>query len=108
MYIFLNILAFTLIIFIHELGHFLCAKLFKVKVEVFSIGIGPSLFKIKIKETEYKVSPIFLGGYCKLKGADHLENEIKLNRQLEADKDSIFGISHFKKILIYFAGLFLI
>ncbi|BCR20731.1 RIP metalloprotease RseP [Borrelia miyamotoi] len=104
MYIFLNILAFTLIIFIHELGHFLCAKLFKVKVEVFSIGIGPSLFKIKIKDTEYKVSPIFLGGYCKLKGSDHLENEIKLNRQLEADKNSIFGISHFKKILIYFAG----
>ncbi|AJW72946.1 RIP metalloprotease RseP [Borrelia hermsii] len=104
MYIFLSILAFTFIIFIHELGHLLFAKLFKVKVEVFSIGIGPSLFKIKIKETEYRFSPIFLGGYCKLKGSEHLENELKLNRQLEADKDSIFGISHFKKILIYFAG----
>ncbi|BDU63199.1 putative zinc metalloprotease [Candidatus Borrelia fainii] len=104
MYIFLSILAFTFIIFIHELGHLFFAKLFKVKVEVFSIGIGPSLFKFKIKDTEYRFSPIFLGGYCKLKGAEHLENELRLNRQLEADRDSIFGISNFKKILIYFAG----
>ncbi|AYE36015.1 RIP metalloprotease RseP [Borrelia turcica IST7] len=104
MYILLSILGFTLIIFIHELGHFLFAKLFKVKVEVFSIGIGPSIFKFKIKDTEYRFSPIFLGGYCKLKGAEHLENELKLNREIEADKDSIFGISNFKRILIYFAG----
>ncbi|AHH08080.1 RIP metalloprotease RseP [Borrelia anserina] len=104
MSIFLSVLSFSFIIFIHELGHFLFAKLFKVKVEVFSVGIGPSLFKIKIKDTEYRFSPIFLGGYCKLKGAEHLENELRLNRQLEADKDSIFGISNFKKILIYFAG----
>ncbi|AHH10273.1 RIP metalloprotease RseP [Borrelia coriaceae] len=104
MYIVLSILAFTFIIFIHELGHLLFAKLFKVKVEIFSIGIGPSIFKIKIKDTEYRFSPIFLGGYCKLKGAEHLENELRLNKELEADVDSIFGISHFKRILIYFAG----
>ncbi|ETZ18170.1 Membrane endopeptidase, M50 family protein [Borrelia duttonii CR2A] len=104
MYIFFSILAFTFIIFIHELGHLFFARLFKVKVEVFSIGIGPSLFKIKIKDTEYRFSPIFLGGYCKLKGSEHLEHELRLNKQLEADKDSIFGISHFKRILIYFAG----
>ncbi|WKC57700.1 RIP metalloprotease RseP [Borrelia sp. P9F1] len=104
MYIVLSMLGFTLIIFIHELGHFLFAKLFKVKVEVFSIGIGPSVFKFKVRDTEYRFSPIFLGGYCRLKGAEHLENELKLNRQIEADRDSLFGISNFKRILIYFAG----
>ncbi|WP_024654136.1 RIP metalloprotease RseP [Borrelia persica] len=104
MYIFFSILAFTFIIFVHELGHLLFAKLFKVKVEIFSIGIGPSLFKFKIKDTEYRFSPIFLGGYCKLKGSEHLENELRLNKELEADKDSIFGVSHFKRMLIYFAG----
>ncbi|QMU98927.1 RIP metalloprotease RseP [Borrelia sp. A-FGy1] len=104
MYIFLSILGFTLIIFVHELGHFLFAKLFKVKVEIFSVGIGPSIFKFKIKDTEYRFSPFFLGGYCKLKGSEHLENELKLNREIEADKDSLFGISNFKRILIYFAG----
>ncbi|UER67327.1 RIP metalloprotease RseP [Borrelia sp. BU AG58] len=104
MYILLGILGFTLIVFVHELGHFLFAKLFKVKVEVFSIGMGPSIFKFKMGDTEYRFSPIFLGGYCRLKGSEHLENELKLNRQIEADKDSIFGISNFKRILIYFAG----
>lgn len=67
MYIFLSILAFTFIIFIHELGHLFFAKLFKVKVEVFSIGIGPSLFKFKIKDTEYRFSPIFWEGIVSLK-----------------------------------------
>ncbi|AWG42515.1 RIP metalloprotease RseP [Candidatus Borreliella tachyglossi] len=99
-----SLLGFSLIIFIHELGHFLFAKLFRVKVEVFSVGIGPSIFKFKVKGTEYRFSPIFLGGYCKLKGAEHLGNELRLGRQIEADKDSLFGISNFKKILIYFAG----
>ena len=104
MHILLSIVGFTLIIFIHELGHFLFAKIFKVKVEVFSIGIGPSIFKFKVRDTEYRFSPIFLGGYCKLKGAEHLENELKLNRQIEADRDSLFGVSNFKRILIYLAG----
>lgn len=104
MYILFSVLALSFIIFIHELGHFLFAKLFKVKVEVFSVGIGPSILKFKINNTEYRLSPILLGGYCKLKGFDHLEKELKANKELEADKDSLFGISHFKKILIYFAG----
>ncbi|MGF7101534.1 RIP metalloprotease RseP [Borreliella kurtenbachii] len=104
MYILFSVLALSFIIFIHELGHFLFAKLFKVKVEVFSVGIGPSILKFKINNTEYRLSPILLGGYCKLKGFDHLEKELKANKELKADKDSLFGISHFKKILIYFAG----
>ncbi|AJA89962.1 zinc metalloprotease [Borreliella chilensis] len=104
MYILFSVLALSFIIFIHELGHFLFAKLFKVKVEVFSVGIGPSILKFKINNTEYRLSPILLGGYCKLKGFDHLEKELKADKELEADKDSLFGISHFKKILIYFAG----
>ncbi|QFI14271.1 RIP metalloprotease RseP [Borrelia sp. CA_690] len=104
MYILFSVLALSFIIFIHELGHFLFAKLFKVKVEVFSVGIGPSILKFKINDTEYRLSPILLGGYCKLKGFDHLEKELKANKELEADKDSLFGISHFKRILIYFAG----
>ncbi len=68
------------------------------------MGIGPSILKFKINSTEYRLSPIILGGYCKLKGFDHLEKELKANKELEADKDSLFGISHFKRILIYFAG----
>ena len=59
------------LIFIHEGGHFLAARFFKVKVEAFSIGFGPKLFKKKGKETEYSLSLIPFGGYVKMTG----ENE---------------------------------
>lgn len=58
------------LVFFHELGHFLFARLFGVRVEVFSIGFGPKLFKKKIGETEYAVSVIPLGGYVKMYGDD--------------------------------------
>ena len=56
------------LIFIHEGGHFLAARLSKVKVEEFSIGFGPKIFKKKGKETEYSLSLIPFGGYVKMTG----------------------------------------
>lgn len=56
------------LIFIHEGGHFLAAKLFKVKVEEFSIGFGPKIFKKKGKETKYSIGCIPFGGYVKMIG----------------------------------------
>jgi regulator of sigma E protease len=58
------------LVFFHELGHFLFARLFGVRVEVFSIGFGPKLFKKKFGDTEYAVSAIPLGGYVKMYGDD--------------------------------------
>ena len=58
------------LVFFHELGHFLFARLFGVRVEVFSIGFGPKLFKKKWGDTEYAVSAIPLGGYVKMYGDD--------------------------------------
>lgn len=63
------------LIFIHEGGHFLAAKLFKVKVENFSIGFGPKIFTKKGKETEYSVSLIPFGGYIKMAGELERSNE---------------------------------
>ena len=59
-----------LLIFVHELGHFLVAKYFKVKVETFSLGFGPKLFKFKRGDTVYAISAIPLGGYVKMFGDD--------------------------------------
>lgn len=53
---------------LHEFGHFLVAKLFKIRVETFSVGFGPRLFGRKWGETDYRVSAIPLGGYVKLGG----------------------------------------
>ncbi|NOT77427.1 MAG: RIP metalloprotease RseP [Bacteriovoracaceae bacterium] len=58
------------LVFFHELGHFLFARLFGVRVEVFSIGFGPKLFKKKMGDTEYAISLIPLGGYVKMFGDD--------------------------------------
>lgn len=59
-----------LLIFVHELGHFLVAKYFKVRVEVFSLGFGPKLLKFKRGDTVYALSAIPLGGYVKMFGDD--------------------------------------
>lgn len=58
------------LIFFHELGHFFFARLFGVRVEVFSIGFGPKIFKYLHKGTEYALSIIPLGGYVKMFGDD--------------------------------------
>ncbi len=58
------------LVFFHELGHFFFARLFGVRVEVFSIGFGPKIFKKKYGDTEYAVSAIPLGGYVKMFGDD--------------------------------------
>jgi len=69
-----NIVAFVVVlgvlVFFHEFGHFLFAKLFGVGVEKFSLGFGPRLFGKKYKQTDYRVSAIPLGGYVKMVGED--------------------------------------
>lgn len=65
-------LALCFLVFFHELGHFCAARLFGVKVEVFSIGFGKKLLHKTIGGTQYALSLIPLGGYVKLKGQDDL------------------------------------
>ena len=62
------LIVLSVLILIHELGHFIFAKRFKVKVEIFSLGFGNKLFGIKRRGTEYRVSSIPLGGYIKMAG----------------------------------------
>src|SRR5258705_12008525 len=65
-------LAFILIlgsaVVLHEFGHFIVAKLFKIRVETFSVGFGPRLFGKKWGQPDYRLSAIPLGGYVKLGG----------------------------------------
>jgi regulator of sigma E protease len=64
----LVIVGIGLLIFIHELGHFLMAKKIGVRVLAFSLGFGPAIFKKRWGETEYRLSLFPLGGYVKLAG----------------------------------------
>ena len=67
------IILLGLLIFIHELGHFLMARFFGVKVEVFSLGFGPKILKYKKGDTLYCLSLLPLGGYVKMFGDNPLE-----------------------------------
>src|SRR5678815_5064811 len=60
------ILVFGLVIFVHELGHFIAAKLVGVYAPRFSIGFGPSIFKFRRGETEYILAWLPLGGYVRM------------------------------------------
>lgn len=79
------------LVFFHELGHFLFARLFKVKVEVFSIGFGPKIFKFIKGGTEYALSIIPLGGYVKMYGDDPLAKD-EIPKEMRH-----FSFSHKKK-----------
>src|SRR5215831_11543706 len=65
-----------IIIVIHELGHFMVAKFFKIKVETFSVGFGPRLIGFRKGETDYRISAFPLGGYVKMAGETPMD-EIK-------------------------------
>jgi len=62
------IIAIGLMVFVHELGHFVASKLRKIKVEKFSLGFGPRIFGFVVGDTDYRLSALPLGGYVKLAG----------------------------------------
>ncbi len=64
------IIMLGVLIFVHELGHFLVAKYYKVRVEVFSLGFGKKLVSFRRGDTEYCISAVPLGGYVKMFGDD--------------------------------------
>lgn len=70
MYIIFAILAFSLLIIVHELGHFVMAKFNGIKVEEFAIGMGPKIFSVQGKETKYSIGILPIGGYVKMLGEE--------------------------------------
>ncbi|MCC8016235.1 MAG: site-2 protease family protein [Clostridiales bacterium] len=68
--ILIAILFFEVIIIIHEAGHFAAARLMKIKVNEFSIGMGPKIFSFQKRETKYSLRWILFGGYCSMEGED--------------------------------------
>jgi regulator of sigma E protease len=94
------IIVLGLLIFVHELGHFLFAKLFKVKVLKFSLGFGPKIIGRTFGETEYLISAFPLGGYVKMHGENPDEQEL-------ATEDQYGSFAHksvWKRFFIVLAG----
>ena len=74
MSIILAIIILGIIIFLHELGHFMTAKYYKMPVIEFAIGMGPKLFTKKIGETDYSIRMLPLGGFVNIAGMQPEEN----------------------------------
>ena len=91
------ILLFSFLIFIHELGHFVAAKLSGVQVNEFAIFMGPALVKWKRGETQYSIRCIPIGGYCAMEGEDE-----------DSDNPRAFGNAKWwKRLIILVAGSFM-
>jgi regulator of sigma E protease len=100
----INILALvfvlSVLIVVHEFGHFAVAKGFRFPVEVFSVGFGKRLFGWKRKETDYRVSLIPLGGYVKVVGLGPDESDVVAAGQAEP----VLAGARWQRLLILFAG----
>ena len=95
------LIVLSILVFIHELGHFSVARLLGVKVYVFSIGFGKKLISKQWKGTQWTFSLIPLGGYVKMKGQEDLNPALANN-----DSDSYNVKTPFQRILILLAGPF--
>ncbi len=99
----ISVVGFVLVLIplvvVHELGHFLFAKLFNVRADAFSVGFGPVIFKKQWGETEFRVSAIPLGGYVKLLGEDPTAELSEEDR-----KRSLHGQAPWKRFFIFFGG----
>ncbi len=96
-------LVLGLMIMIHEWGHFVVARLFKVRVDVFSIGFGPRLFGWKRGATDYRVSALPFGGYVRMAGQDLSEVDSNDVAPTGAP-DELMSKPRWQRALISFAG----
>ena len=102
-----GILGLGLIVLVHETGHLVAAIISGVKVESFSIGMGPVLFHKTIRGTDFRISLIPLGGYCGMKGEKAFQDALNNNQnEITGDPDSFYGVHPLKRAFIAFAGPF--
>lgn len=102
------ILIFCILIFVHELGHFITAKLLKIRVHEFALGMGPKLFGKQKGETLYSVRAFPIGGFCALEGEDtSSEDDRALSNKPAWVKLIVLVAGSFMNILLGFILLLL-
>ena len=92
------IVVLSIIVVIHEFGHFIAAKRFGVYCSEFSIGMGPAIYQKEGKETTFSIRAFPIGGYVQMAGEEGVEiNDIPFERTIK-------GIPAYKQIIIMVAG----
>src|SRR5689334_6537782 len=105
---FYTLIAFVFIlgsaVVLHEFGHFIVAKLFKIRVETFSVGFGPKLFGKRWGHTDYRVSAIPLGGYVKL-GGDESNAPLEGDSAQDIPPEEMYNLRpRWQRVLVAVAG----
>lgn len=103
-----GLIGIGIILFLHEVGHYIAARLLKIDVEVLSFGYGPRIFSFYGRNTELRFSAIPFGGYCRMKGAMDLTKALRDHKdKLEmTEEGSYFSSSALIRFIIYFSGPF--
>jgi len=103
--ILLGIVGLSLVVFIHEGGHYLAARIRSIRVEILSIGFGRRLFGFKKGDTDYRVSMIPIGGYCRFYGEKSFRKALdeKLE-QIPRAKGEFYSSSALSRILVSISG----
>lgn len=101
----LILFALSVVVFLHEGGHYLAARWAGVEVEAFAVGMGKVLWSWKPGTTEYRICLFPIGGYCKMKGEQDLIAAMgKASDEVEASPGSLFAAPWWKRIIISVAG----
>ena len=100
-----GIIGLDIVVLVQELGHFFAAKLSGIKVEAFSIGMGKKLLYFNYRGTEYRLSMLPVGGYCKMKGEEQFSKALKHKEtSIPHEEGSLFSVPPLKRIFTYLAG----
>jgi regulator of sigma E protease len=103
--IIVGLIGLGIVVFVHELGHFLAARAVGIDVEAFSIGWGRPVFARKVGGVEYRLGMFPVGGYCKMAGDDAFEEAWK-NKQdaIPSGAATFYGVAPWRRIVVAFAG----
>lgn len=103
--IILGLLGLSIVVLVHEFGHYFAAKAVGVDVEAFSIGWGPRLAGFVRKGTEWRISAFPLGGYCRMKGEEAFKKALEEKLpSIPAEPRSYHGVSPWRRLVILFSG----
>ncbi len=101
----IGLVGLGIVVFVHELGHLIAAKLVGIDVEVFSLGWGRRLAGFSYKGTEYQISVFPIGGFCKMRGEESLRTAWQEEaEEIPREPGSFFGASPLQRIFVAIAG----
>jgi len=105
--IILGLFGLGIVVFVHELGHFLAARLVKIDIDAFSIGWGNPILKKKIGAVEYRLGMFPIGGYCKMKGeTDYIDSWENMRNGKKPENGSYLAAGPAARIFVHFGGPF--